>query len=86
MGDLGRTAPVAHPVLLPPPCPCQITTCRGIVMGRLRSPQRNLEVSLMKFCLQKLGGWVGGWAGERVGGWVSGRVAIIGGLPAAAPR
>ncbi|KAL4439030.1 hypothetical protein ABPG77_006967 [Micractinium sp. CCAP 211/92] len=33
----------------------QITTCRGIVMGRLRSPQRNLEVSLMKFCLQKLG-------------------------------
>lgn len=42
----------------------QITTCRGIVMGRLRSPQRNLEVSLMRFCLQKLGGcpaWVGGW-------------------------
>ena len=39
----------------------QITTCKGIVMGRLRSPQRNLEVSLMKFCLQKLGeqGWVG---------------------------
>lgn len=33
----------------------QITTCRGIIMGRLRSPQRNLEVSLMKFCLQKLG-------------------------------
>ena len=33
----------------------QITTCKGIVMGRLRSPQRNLEVSLMKFCLQKLG-------------------------------
>lgn len=33
----------------------QITTCRGIVMGRLRSPQRNLEVSLMRFCLQKLG-------------------------------
>ena len=35
----------------------QITTCKGIVMGRLRSPQRNLEVTLMKFCLQKLGGW-----------------------------
>ena len=34
----------------------QITTCRGIIMGRLRSPQRSLEVSLMKFCLQKLGG------------------------------
>lgn len=33
----------------------QITTCRGIVMGRLRSPQRSLEVSLMRFCLQKLG-------------------------------
>jgi arginine deiminase len=33
----------------------QITTCKGIVMGRLRSPQRNLEVSLMRFCLEKLG-------------------------------
>jgi arginine deiminase len=33
----------------------QITTARGIVMGRLRSPQRNLEVSLMRFCLAKLG-------------------------------
>lgn len=33
----------------------QITTVRGIVMGRLRSPQRNLEVSLMRFCLEKLG-------------------------------
>lgn len=33
----------------------QITTAKGIVMGRLRSPQRNLEVSLMKFCLEKLG-------------------------------
>lgn len=33
----------------------QITTARGIVMGRLRSPQRNLEVSLMHFCLEKLG-------------------------------
>ena len=33
----------------------QITTARGIVMGRLRSPQRNLEVSLMKFCIEKLG-------------------------------
>ena len=33
----------------------QITTARGIVMGRLRSPQRNLEVSLMRFCLEKLG-------------------------------
>ncbi|KAL4539920.1 hypothetical protein Ndes2437B_g01739 [Nannochloris sp. 'desiccata'] len=33
----------------------QITTARGIVMGRLRSPQRNLEVSLMKFCLEKVG-------------------------------
>ena len=33
----------------------QITTARGIVMGRLRSPQRNLEVSLMRFSLEKLG-------------------------------
>lgn len=33
----------------------QVTTGRGIVMGRLRSPQRNLEVSLMRFCLEKLG-------------------------------
>lgn len=33
----------------------QITTAKGIVMGRLRSPQRNLEVSLMEFCFQKLG-------------------------------
>lgn len=33
----------------------QITTAKGIIMGRLRSPQRNLEVSLMKFCFQKLG-------------------------------
>ena len=29
--------------------------CSGIIMGRLRSPQRNLEVSLMRFCLNKLG-------------------------------
>lgn len=33
----------------------QITTAKGIVMGRLRSPQRGLEVSLMKFCFEKLG-------------------------------
>jgi arginine deiminase len=33
----------------------QITTAKGIIMGRLRSTQRNLEVSLMKFCFQKLG-------------------------------
>lgn len=33
----------------------QITTCRGIVMGRLRSTQRTLEVDLMKFALAKLG-------------------------------
>ncbi|KAK9833540.1 hypothetical protein WJX81_003550 [Elliptochloris bilobata] len=33
----------------------QITTCRGIVMGRLRSPQRQLEVELMRFCHTKLG-------------------------------
>jgi arginine deiminase len=33
----------------------QITTAKGIVMGRLRSPQRGLEVQLMKFCFEKLG-------------------------------
>lgn len=33
----------------------QITTCNGIVMGRLRSAQRQLEVELMKFCFKKLG-------------------------------
>ncbi len=33
----------------------QITGARGIVMGRLRSPQRGLEVALMRFCLEKLG-------------------------------
>lgn len=33
----------------------QITTAKGIVMGRLRSQQRNLEVDLMRFCLEKLG-------------------------------
>ncbi|KAK9829371.1 hypothetical protein WJX72_005446 [[Myrmecia] bisecta] len=33
----------------------QITTCRGIVMGRLRASQRQLEVELMRFCFMKLG-------------------------------
>ncbi|GBF90210.1 arginine deiminase [Raphidocelis subcapitata] len=33
----------------------QITTCRGIVMGRLRSQQRQREVELMRFCFNKLG-------------------------------
>lgn len=33
----------------------QITTCRGIVMGRLRSQQRQKEVNLMRFCFNKLG-------------------------------
>lgn len=33
----------------------QITTCRGVVMGRLRSSQRTLEVDLMRFALAKLG-------------------------------
>ena len=35
-------------------CP-QITTCRGVVSGRLRSQQRQLEVELMRFCFRKLG-------------------------------
>lgn len=33
----------------------QITTAKGVVMGRLRSPQRGLEVALMRFCFDKLG-------------------------------
>jgi arginine deiminase len=33
----------------------QITTCRGVVSGRLRSQQRQLEVELMRFCFRKLG-------------------------------
>lgn len=33
----------------------QITTCKGIVMGKLRSPQRANEVQLTKFCFKKLG-------------------------------
>lgn len=34
----------------------QVTTCKGIVMGRLRSSQRQLEVEVMRFCFEKLGG------------------------------
>jgi arginine deiminase len=33
----------------------QITTCKGIVMGRLRSQQRQKEVELMQYCFRKLG-------------------------------
>jgi hypothetical protein len=33
----------------------QITTCKGIVMGRLRSQQRQKEVELMHYCFRKLG-------------------------------
>jgi arginine deiminase len=33
----------------------QITTCKGIVLGRLRSEQRQLEVELMNFAFNKLG-------------------------------
>ena len=33
----------------------QITGCRGIVMCRLRSQQRQLESDLMRFCFAKLG-------------------------------
>ena len=33
----------------------QVTTCKGIVMGRLRSSQRQLEVEVMRFCFEKLG-------------------------------
>lgn len=33
----------------------QITTCKGIVMGRLRSPQRLRECMVMRFCFKKLG-------------------------------
>eukprot|EP00882_Tetradesmus_deserticola_P013240 GHRQ01014040.1.p1 GENE.GHRQ01014040.1~~GHRQ01014040.1.p1 ORF type:complete len:341 (+),score=165.52 GHRQ01014040.1:150-1025(+) len=33
----------------------QVTTCKGIVMGRLRSSQRQKEVELMSYCFKKLG-------------------------------
>ena len=33
----------------------QITTSKGIVMARLRSTVRELEVALMRFCFEKLG-------------------------------
>eukprot|EP01023_Acetabularia_acetabulum_P053428 TRINITY_DN5981_c0_g2_i4.p1 TRINITY_DN5981_c0_g2~~TRINITY_DN5981_c0_g2_i4.p1 ORF type:complete len:481 (-),score=67.21 TRINITY_DN5981_c0_g2_i4:315-1757(-) len=33
----------------------QVTTVMGIIMGRLRSPQRQMEVKLMNFCFNKLG-------------------------------
>jgi len=33
----------------------QITTAKGIMMGRMSSPQRDMEVEVMKFCFQKLG-------------------------------
>ena len=35
----------------------QITGCKGIIMGRLRSSQRQLECELMRFCFRKLGVW-----------------------------
>ncbi|KXZ51615.1 hypothetical protein GPECTOR_12g579 [Gonium pectorale] len=38
----------------------QITTCKGIVMGRLRSVQRQREVRVMRFCFNKLGMAVAG--------------------------
>ena len=55
-----HVSPGTNPSLapLPPlhnPPPHQITTCRGIVMGRLRSDQRQREVELMRFCFRKLG-------------------------------
>ena len=47
-----------------PPC-----VCRGLVMGRLRSQQRQREVQVMQFCFTKLG------EGERYGrvliGWLA---------------
>jgi hypothetical protein len=65
----GRISPFTPPPQTPawscrPPCPSfptpplhpQITTCRGIVMGRLRSQQRQRDVELMRFCFDKLGG------------------------------
>lgn len=33
----------------------QVTTAKGLVMGRLRSAQRQHEVKLMRFCFEKLG-------------------------------
>ncbi|KIY99877.1 Amidinotransferase family protein [Monoraphidium neglectum] len=39
----------------PTPATPAITTCKGIVMGCLRSAQRQREVQLMRFCFNKLG-------------------------------
>lgn len=55
-----RLRPYECPPARPPPAPRQITTCRGIVMGRLRSMQRQREVDLMRFCFNKLGALRGG--------------------------
>ena len=46
----------------------QITTCKGIVMARLRSTVRELEVALMRFCFEKLGAQAGGvwWFSESM--------------------
>lgn len=45
----------------------QITTCKGIVMGRLRSQQRQKEVELMRYCFNKLGAWLA-WHQLKIGG------------------
>jgi arginine deiminase len=60
-----------------------ITTARGVVLTRLRSPQRQFEVELLSFCFAKLGLPVVGAIkapGFLEGGdfFVAGRVAFVG--------
>lgn len=60
-----------------------VTTARGVVLTRLRSPQRQFEVELLSFCFQKLGLPVVGAIkapGFLEGGdfFMAGRVAFVG--------
>lgn len=58
----------------------QITTAKGIVMGRLRSLQRQNEVEVMQFCFEKLGLNVVGLVEEP--GFLEGGDFYVAGAPA----
>jgi hypothetical protein len=89
--------PPAHAIVCrrrvwPHAATAQVTTCRGIVMGRLRSQQRQKEVELMRFCFRKLGARAcvyvcGGGGGVLHAGWVQLLAAIgVWGCAARVPR